>query len=156
MYVYLATFTTAHANGKWVGMWCCRLACAQFILYLCLPACQCQGLFPDILPRDRWELASMLVQLVDGNCLEAPSLDLEAGAGPLDGCMSSPVCLYLLTQSGQHVETHCRVSISTADEGSTRRNVPRFLCWRWSLSATCHHRRNRSSLSLVPGVQAKP
>lgn len=57
--------------------------------------CACLELFPGILPRDRdpdpWELAGMLVQLVDGNCLESSSPWTWTWSAELDGWTPDPV-----------------------------------------------------------------
>lgn len=67
--------------------WCLL---SQFIIF-----CACLELFPGILPRDRdpdpWELASMLVQLVDGNCLESSSPWTWTWSAELDGWTPDPV-----------------------------------------------------------------
>jgi hypothetical protein len=60
---------------------------------LCLPGAVSGN--SSFLPRDRdpdpWELASMLVQLVDGNCLESSSPWTWTLSAELDGWTPDPV-----------------------------------------------------------------
>ena len=83
--MYLAPVHMQMASGSACGV----VRRVLSLYYLCL------GLFLEILPRDPWELASMLVQLVEGNCLEAPidqSLDLERWTADPDPVQSVCIC----------------------------------------------------------------